>query len=180
MIRYSVIFLTWFIFLGGSVTIENSVNAEEAGPTELENNNNPELQEMTAEQFKSFIAQDLLASLIVDCFDGSPKKYAMHYYYDVDKNAIYMNTKPYGERIQHLCEKSDAPAQFIIGGKTKGIQINGTVTEERKDTKNLTTKIYERYMFITSPIRKIIEERPVVFKLTLTPKNIQSWTTPQE
>ena len=176
MIRWSVIFFAWLLFVGGSVAIESSVNAEETGSTELGNNGGQGAQEMTPEEFNGFIEQELVADLIVDCFDSSMKKHKMYYY--VDKDVIYMNTTPHGKIIQHLCEEPSASARFILKEKNKGIQISGTVTEERKDAKKITTTIYKRYMRISSLIRGKIEERPVVF--ILTPNTFESWTTPQE
>jgi len=135
---------------------------------------------MTKEEMQKFLAQPLVAQLATVRANGSPQVVPMWFLYE--DGVMYMSTRMYAAKVKHL-QKNPRVAVVVdvmeAPLKNKVVTLEGTVEVQTTGVKEITTKIYHKYMGTAgaaTPVAQQSINAPRVI-LKITPKKIESMDT---
>jgi len=135
---------------------------------------------MTKEEMQKFLAQPLIARLAIVRANRSPQVSPMWFLYE--DGVLYMSTRPERAKVTHL--KANPQVAVVVDVmekplKNKVVTLEGTAEIQTTGVKEITTKIYKKYMGeegAASPAAQQNINTPRVI-LKITPKKIESLDT---
>lgn len=135
---------------------------------------------MTKEEMQKFLAEPLVAQLATVRVNGSPQIVPMWFLYE--DGVMYMSTRTYAAKVKHL-QKNPRVAVVVdvmeAPLKNKVVTLEGTVEVQTTEVKEITTKIYHKYMGTAgaaTPVAQQSINTPRVI-LKITPKKIETLDT---
>jgi len=135
---------------------------------------------MTKEEMQKFLAEPLVAQLATVRANGSPQIVPMWFLYE--DGVMYMSTRTYAAKVKHL-QKNPRVAVVVdvmeAPLKNKVVTLEGTVEIQTTEVKEITTKIYHKYMGTAgaaTPVAQQSINTPRVI-LKITPKKIETLDT---
>jgi PPOX class probable F420-dependent enzyme len=135
---------------------------------------------MTKEEMQTFLARPLVARLATVRPNRTPQVVPMWFLYE--DGVMYMSTRTYAAKVKHL-QKNPRVAvvvdEMVAPRKNKVVTLEGTVETQTTGVKELTTKIYHKYVgaegAATPAAQQSINTPRVILKIT--PKKIESIDT---
>jgi len=135
---------------------------------------------MTKEEMQAFLARPIIARLATVRANGTPQIVPMWFLYE--DGVMYMSTRTYAAKVKHL-QKNPRVAVVVdvmeAPLKNKVVTLEGTVEVQTTGVKEVTTKIYHKYMgtegAATPAAQQSINAPRVILKIT--PKKIESMDT---
>lgn len=135
---------------------------------------------MTQEAMQAFLAQPLIARLATVRANGTPQVVPMWFLYE--NGVMYMSTRTYAAKVKHL-QKNPRVAVVVdvmeAPLKNKVVTIEGTAEMLTTGVKEVTTKIYHKYMGVegaaTPTAQRNINTPRVILKIT--PQKIETLDT---
>ena len=135
---------------------------------------------MTKEEIQAFLARPIIARLATVRPNGSPQLVPMWFLYE--DGVMYMSTRTYAAKVKHL-QKNPRVAvvvdEMVAPLKNKVVILEGTAEVQTSGVKEITTKIYHKYMGTegaATPVAQQSINTPRVI-LKITPKKIESVDT---
>jgi len=135
---------------------------------------------MTKEELQKFLSQPLIARLAIVRANGTPQVSPMWFLYE--DGVMYMSTRPERAKVKHL--KANPQVAVVVDVmesplKNKVVTLEGTAEIQTTGVKEMTTKIYKKYMgeegAATPAAQQNINTPRVLLKIT--PKKIESLDT---
>jgi PPOX class probable F420-dependent enzyme len=135
---------------------------------------------MNKEELQAFLAQPLIARLALVRANGTAQVLPMWFLYE--GGVMYMSTRPERAKVKHL--KANPRVAVVVDVmeaplKNKVVTLEGTVEIQTTGVKEMTTKIYRKYMgdkgVITPAAQQNIDAPRVILKIT--PMKIESVDT---
>jgi PPOX class probable F420-dependent enzyme len=135
---------------------------------------------MSKEGLQTFLAQPLIARLAVVRANGTPQVSPMWFLYE--DGVMYMSTRPERAKVKHL--KANPRVAVVVDVmeaplKNKVVTLEGTVEVQTTGVKEMTTKIYRKYMGAegaqTPAAQQNINAPRVILKIT--PQKVESVDT---
>jgi PPOX class probable F420-dependent enzyme len=162
----------------GAIGNGQSVEAAEKKP--MPPTSRPAPPSMTKEEMQAFLARPLVARLATVRTNGSPQIVPMWFLYE--DGVMYMSTRTYAAKVKHL-QKNPRVAvvvdEMVAPLKNKVVTLEGTVEMQTTGVKEMTTKIYHKYVGIegaATPVAQQSINTPRVI-LKITSKKIESMDT---
>jgi PPOX class probable F420-dependent enzyme len=166
------------LLLVGVLGSDRSIGAAEKKPTPAPTR--PAPPSMTKEEMQTFLARPIIARLATVRPNGSPQLVPMWFLYE--DGVMYMSTRTYAAKVKHL-QKNPRVAvvvdEMVAPLKNKVVILEGTVEVQTSGVKEITTKIYHKYMGIegaATPVAQQSINTPRVI-LKITPKKIETVDT---
>jgi PPOX class probable F420-dependent enzyme len=135
---------------------------------------------MTKEEMQAFLARPLIARLATVRENGSPQLVPMWFLYE--DGVMYMSTRTTAAKLKHLQENPRVAVvvdEMVAPTKNKVVTIEGKAQVLNTGVKEMTTKIYHKYMGVegsaTPQAQQSINTPRVILKIT--PKKIESLDT---
>src|SRR5262249_47921982 len=164
--------------LTGAIGNGQSIGAAEKKPTSSAARPTPPA--MTKEELQTFLARPLIARLATVRPNGSPQLVPMWFLYE--DGVMYMSTRTYAAKVKHL-QKNPRVAvvvdEMVAPLKNKVVILEGTAEVQTSGVKEITTKIYHKYMGTegaATPVAQQSINAPRVI-LKITPKKVESMDT---
>ena len=166
------------LLLAGALGSGSSVGAAEKKATAAPAR--PAPPSMTKEEMQVFLARPIIARLATVRPNGSPQLVPMWFLYE--DGVMYMSTRTYAAKVKHL-QKNPRVAvvvdEMVAPLKNKVVILEGTAEVQTSGVKEVTTKIYHKYMGAegaATPVAQQSINTPRVI-LKITPKKIESVDT---
>jgi len=166
------------LLLAEAIGHGQSIGAAESKPTP--STSRPAPPAMTKKEMQAFLARPLIARLAVVRPNGTPQIVPMWFLYE--DGVMYMSTRTYAAKVKHL-QKNPRVAvvvdEMVAPLKNKVVTLEGTVEEQTTGVKEMTTKIYYKYLGkegAATPFAQQSINTPRVI-LKITPKKIESVDT---
>jgi PPOX class probable F420-dependent enzyme len=164
--------------LAGAIGNDQRIGAAEKKPTPSAARPTP--PSMTKEEMQAFLARPLVARLATVRANGTPQIVPMWFLYE--DGMMYMSTRTYAAKVKHL-QKNPRVAvvvdEMVAPLKNKVVTLKGAVELQTTGVKEMTTKIYHKYVGIegaaTPAAQQSINTPRVILKIT--PKKIESLDT---
>jgi PPOX class probable F420-dependent enzyme len=164
--------------LVGAVVGGQSIGAAEKKPTPAPAR--PAPPPMTKEEMQAFLARPIIARLATVRPNNTPQIVPMWFLYE--DGVMYMSTRTYAAKVKHL-QKNPRVAvvvdEMIAPLKNRVVTLEGTVEVQTTGVKEVTTKIYHKYMGTegsATPVAQQSINAPRVI-LKITPKKVESLDT---
>jgi PPOX class probable F420-dependent enzyme len=135
---------------------------------------------MSADAMKAFLARPLVARLATVRGNNTPQLVPMWFIYE--DGVLYMSTRTTAAKLRHLRKNPHAAVvidEMVAPLKNKAVTIEGTAEVLTVGVKEMTTKIYQKYVgaeaATNARAQESINTPRVVIKIT--PKKIQTMDT---
>ena len=135
---------------------------------------------MSADAMKAFLARPLVARLATVRRNSTPQIVPMWFFYE--DGVLYMSTRTSAAKLRHLRQNPHVAVVIDVMEaplKNKAVTIEGTAEVLTTGVKEMTTKIYRKYVGAeadTNPRAQASINTPRVI-LKITPKKIQTMDT---
>ena len=135
---------------------------------------------MAKEEVSAFLARPLIARLATVRANGTPQIVPMWFLYE--DGVMYMSTRTYAAKVKHFKKNPHVAVvvdEMVAPTKNKVVTIEGTVEVLNTGVKEMTTKIYHKYMGVegsASPQAQQSINTPRVI-LKITPKKMETIDT---
>jgi len=170
--------LVWGAVIGMAIGLAQSAAAKEDKSSPVTTPS--AASTMTREAMQAFLAKPLVARLATVRANGTPQVTPMWFLYE--DGIVYMSTRPERAKVKHI--KVHPQVAVVVDVmeaplKNKVVIVEGTAEFITTGVKEMTTKIYQKYMGVdgagTPPAQQSINAPRVVLKIT--PKKIQTLDT---
>ena len=135
---------------------------------------------MTKEELQAFLARPLVARLATVRPNGTPQIVPMWFLYE--DGVMYMSTRTSAAKVKHLHKNPRVAVvvdEMVAPLKNKVVTLEGTVEMQTTGVKEVTTKIYHKYLgpegAATPAAQQSINTPRVILKIT--PRKIESIDT---
>ena len=135
---------------------------------------------MAKDEINTFLARPLIARLATVRANGTPQIVPMWFLYE--DGVMYMSTRTYAAKVKHFKKNPHVAVvvdEMVAPMKNKVVTIEGTVEVLNTGVKEMTTKIYHKYMGVegsASPQAQQSINTPRVI-LKITPKKMETIDT---
>ncbi|MGE0826629.1 MAG: pyridoxamine 5'-phosphate oxidase family protein [Candidatus Binatia bacterium] len=135
---------------------------------------------MSADELQEFLARPLIARLATSRANGTPQVTPMWFLYE--DGIVYMSTRPSRAKVRHI--KANPNVAVVVDVmeaplKNKVVTFEGSVELVTTGVKEVTTKIYQKYMGIegakSPPAQQSIDAPRIILKMV--PKTVQTIDT---
>lgn len=171
-------FFNWItvLFLGAMLLgVPQALQAEEKAATPR-----PTPPSMSQKELNEFLARPILARIATVRANGSPQLVPMWFLYK--DGVIYMSTRTHAAKVEHIKKNPRVAVlidEMVAPLKNKVVSIEGTAEILTTGVKEMTTKIYHKYMGVegakTPQAQQSINTPRVILKIT--PKKIETIDT---
>lgn len=135
---------------------------------------------MSTEELNAFLARPIVARIATVRANGSPQLAPMWFLYE--DGVMYMSTRTWAAKVKHIRQNPRVAVvvdEMVAPLKNKVVTIEGTTEVLTTGVKEMTTKIYHKYVGVegaaTPQAQRSINTPRVILKIT--PKKIETIDT---